>query len=105
MIFSQVASNDTYFTGLALLNPGTSAAQAAIEVYDETGKLLASRTERIEAGRRVSQLLTQYFPELTGVSRSSGYIRISSDKDLAGFALFGTQSLTALSAVPPQDAR
>ncbi len=104
MIFSQVASNDTYFTGLALLNPGAETAHASIEIYDQLGKLLASKVEQIAAGQRVSRLITEYFPDLNGASQSSGYIRVVSDKDLAGFALFGTRDLTALSAVPPQDA-
>jgi hypothetical protein len=46
--------------------------------------------------------LTELFPSLAGANRSSGYIRITVDKPVAGFALFGTHDLSVLSAVPPQ---
>jgi len=102
MVFSQVASNDTYFTGLALLNSGAQEAAATIEVYREDGTLAAATTEIIPARQRISRLLTQYFPALLGESWSSGYIRVTSDRGLAGFALFGTHDLSVLSAVPAQ---
>jgi hypothetical protein len=34
----------------------------------------------------------------------AGYVKITSDQDLAAFALFGTNTLSALSAVPAQAA-
>ena len=102
MIFGQVASNDTYFTGAAFLNPNDMAAMATIDVFDRDGNLIASTILVIPAGRRVSLVLTQYFPELEGRSISSGYIRVTVDKGLASFALFGTVDLSVLSAVPPQ---
>jgi hypothetical protein len=107
-IFSQVASNRTYFTGIALLNPGAADASATIEVLDGNGTVIRSRTQSVRAGRRIAQLLTQYFPDLVGVDISVGYVRVTLDRGVAGFALFGTNNLTdlsqplALSAVPPQ---
>jgi hypothetical protein len=103
MVFSHVASNDTYFTGLALLNTGAREAAASIELYREDGTLAAVTTELIPARHRISRLLTQYFPALLGESWSSGYIRVTSDPGLIGFALFGTHDLSALSAVPAQE--
>jgi hypothetical protein len=100
VVFSQVASNSTWYTGLALLNPGSIGASATIQIYDRTGQLLRSKVEAIEASGRKSMLLTQYFPDLYGAEISSGYIRVVSDKPLATFALFGAANV--LSAVPPQ---
>jgi hypothetical protein len=40
---------------------------------------------------------------LAGQNRGKGYIRVHTDGGVAGFALFGTQRLTALSAVPAQE--
>jgi len=51
---------------------------------------------------RKSQLLTQYFPQLVGQNISSGYIKVTSDRNVASFALFGTANLSVLAAVPPQ---
>lgn len=101
MVFSQLATNSTYFTGLAIMNPG-AAADVTVEVYDANGALIVSRVENIPAGQRKSQLLTEYFPTLVGQNHSSGYIKVTSSSGVATFALFGTQNLSVLSAVPPQ---
>ena len=101
-VFSQVASNQTYFTGLALLNPNDNDASALIEVFDRGGTLVISKSEPIQARRRKSLLLTQYFPTLVGRDLSSGYIRVTANQNVAAFALFGTQGLSVLSAIPSQ---
>jgi hypothetical protein len=102
LVFGQLASNDVYFTGLAIVNPNDGAVNAEVSVYDAAGQLLASKTERVEGRCRRSGVLTQWFPELIGLNRGSGYIRVKADGGVASFALFGTQALTALSAVPAQ---
>lgn len=101
MVFSQLATNSTYFTGLAIMNPG-AAQNVTIEIYDANGAVIVSKVENIGAGQRKSQLLTQYFPELVSQNHSSGYIKVTSSSGVATFALFGTQNLSVLSAVPPQ---
>jgi hypothetical protein len=102
MVFSQLASNETWFTGLAILNPNDSGANAAIDVLDENGTVIASKVEAIPARQRRSALLTQFFPELIGQNRSKGYLRLNVDKGVASFALFGTNTQSVLAAVPPQ---
>ncbi len=103
-IFGHIASSETYFTGLALLNPSDSAATVTLEVFASDGTLQGTVTETIEARHRVSKLLTQYFPALAGQNRNSGYVRMASDNPVAAFALFGTHDLSVLSAVPAQPA-
>jgi hypothetical protein len=103
MVFSQLVSNETYFTGLAILNPNATPATVQIDVYDDQGRVLASKSETIGAGKRVSQLVIQYFQQLGGQNYAAGYIRVQSSAGVASFALFGTNSLSALSAVPAQD--
>jgi hypothetical protein len=73
-------------------------------VHNADGTEAMSKTETIPAKRRVSGLLTQFFPALGGQGRESGYIRLSVDKPVAAFALFGTRNGTALSAIPAQAA-
>jgi hypothetical protein len=99
-VFSQLASDSEYFTGLAVLNPGDVDASFVLDVFNKEGSMLASKTVQIAARSRISLLLTQYFPSLPSVR--SGYFRITSSRGLLSFALFGTNSLSALSAVPPQ---
>jgi PKD repeat protein len=102
MVFSQVVSDSNYFTGLAILNPNGSPANASIEVYDPSGNRVASKIEIIPAGRRSSGLLTDYFPILKDQNISGGYIKVTSDRNVASFALFGTTNLSVIAAVPPQ---
>ncbi len=102
-VFSQVASNETYFTGLALLNPGAADAVVTLDLYRSDGTREASVTETLPAKRRMSRLVTEFFPSLAGQSRSSGYIRVTSSQGLASFALFGTHDLSVLSAIPAQE--
>ena len=101
-VYSQVASNSSYFTGVAIVNPGTDAAIARIEVFNQGGLLMALGDFPVPARGRVSGLLTQYFPALIGQNIGSGYIKIAADRPVASYATFGTQDLTALSAIPGQ---
>jgi hypothetical protein len=104
-VLSHVASNSTFFTGLAILNPNSKDASVKIDVYDDAGQKYASLAESIPAGHRVSRLLTEYFPSLVGQERSSGYLRVTADEGVACFGLFGTHNLSALSAIPTQPVR
>jgi hypothetical protein len=105
LVFSHVASSDTYFTGLAIVNPHAQDATAKIDLYGPDGTLENSVKQTIRAGRRTSRLLTGYFPSLVGQTRLSGYIRVTVDQDVGCFALLGTNDLTVLSAIPAQPAQ
>jgi hypothetical protein len=104
MVFGQVASgmvgDKPYYTGLALLNPTNMDAQVLVELFDRDGRRVTWDSLTIPANRRKSNLLTEYFPGLTGQDIAAGYIKVTSDRGLASFALFG--SMEVLSAVPPQ---
>ncbi len=102
LVLSQVASNGTFFTGLAILNPNSTDATVTIDVYTSTGQLDQSLTRTLPAGNRVSRLLTDYFPALVGQNRSSGYIKVTSSQGVACIGVFGTNTLSVLSAIPAQ---
>ncbi len=101
-VLSQVASNGTFFTGVAIMNPNTTDATVRIDVYTSTGQLDQSVVLILPAGRRMSRLLTDYFPALVGQNRSSGYIKVTSNQGVACFGVFGTTTLSVLSAIPAQ---
>jgi hypothetical protein len=101
-VFGHIASNETYFTGLALLNPDAAAMVVTVDLLDSKGKLEGSITETFGGRSRKSRLLTELFPSLVGQDRTSGYVRVTADKPFAGFALFGTHNLSVLSAIPGQ---
>jgi len=105
LMFSHVASNDMYFTGISILNPHGTNALATLDLYGADGSLEATAQVLIRGRERVSKVLTEYFPSLIGVDKTSGYIKITTDKPVASYALFGTTRLNVLSAIPAQVVR
>jgi hypothetical protein len=101
-VIPHVASDQRYFTGIAILNPGDSDATVTTEILDSSGGVLATLRENLPFRRRMSRVLTEMFPGLIGRKLLSGYIRITSDSPLAVFALFGTNDLATLTALPAQ---
>ena len=102
VVFSQVASNETYFTGLAFLNPNDGAIQVEIRVCDSEGGELGMAQETIEPRGRLSRLLTEWLPQLLGQDISEGFIKVSFTGDAAAFGLYGTRQLSVLSAIAAQ---
>src|SRR5262249_22202830 len=70
-IFSQVASDTTYYTGVAVLNPSNADTSFTLDVFDDRGNMVATRTLPLQARRRSVGLLTGYFPQLG--NRRGGY--------------------------------
>jgi hypothetical protein len=100
VVFSQVAVNDLFFTGAAVINTSTDDSTVTVWVYETGGKLLGVATRKVKAGARDQFVLTELIPGLSNVN--AGYFRMRTNRLMASFAVFGTQSLSALSAVPPQ---
>ncbi len=98
-VFSQVANTDDFFTGLALLNPGAEAAEVTIQVFDVAGQSTGQTTLNLAAGARRADLVSELTP--TVELQSGGYIVVTSNRPLVAQQLFGTYSLSLLSAVPP----
>jgi glucose/arabinose dehydrogenase len=100
LTLSQVASNDTYYTGLVIVNPLDEAVAVVIEVYDSTGILQGSLKDSIPARARLSGVLTELFLSFVGMDISGGYASISADREVAAFGVFGTHTMSILSAIP-----
>ncbi len=102
LVFAHVASDDTYFMGLALINPNDAYATLDIRVFNREGGTLAQKMIILPSHQRQSLVLTEHFPELIGYPISSGFIVVSSDTPIAGYSVYGTHSLDVVSAVPAQ---
>lgn len=100
--FSHIASNETSYTGVAMLNPNAAAVTVTIVLFDSAGKMTGSKMETIPAGQRRCRLLTEYFPGLVAKDGTPAYFKVSADREIACFALFGTYSQSVLSAIPAQ---
>ena len=98
-VFNQVANGLGLFTGLAFYNPEPESAQILIQVFSPEGDLVGEETLELPAGQRLARLVPQLVPDSDG--QIGGYIRVSSDRPLIAQQLFGTLTLSLLSAVPP----
>lgn len=98
-VFSQVANIDPFFTGLAFYNPGSRTASVQIQVYSADGVRTGQTTTSIGPGRRRSALVPELVRATAGQVR--GYIKVTSSAPIVGQQLFGTNSLSLMSAVPP----
>jgi hypothetical protein len=100
-IFSHVANGQTYFTGLALLNPTLIASYVTIDVYSPQGTKIGALASplQLDPGKRISKLLTELVPGTVG--QMGGFIVLRSSQPIIAQEVFGDTSTTFLSAVPP----
>ncbi len=97
--FAQVANGAGYFTGFAAFNPSSMSAAVDLKIYKSDGTSTGSTRFTLPAGGRLSKLLPEMVPVSEG--QVGGYFTLSADQAVTSFAVFGTTSLSALSAVPP----
>ena len=100
LVYSHVAQDLGYFTGLVVQNTNEESADLTIDVYSKDGMLVGSYSSVLEPGERFAKLLYELIPASEG--QIGGYIRIESDAALTSFALFGGDDLKFLGAIPPQ---
>jgi hypothetical protein len=98
-VFSHVANGLNYFTGLAVLNPGTQTASITLDVYTSSGTKTGTAALTLGPGQRFSRLLTDLLPASAG--QVGGYISLTSNVPIIAQELFGDGGLNFLSAVPP----
>ncbi len=97
--FAQVANGAGYFTGFAAFNPNATSAGVDLKIYKADGTLTGTSRFSLPAGGRLSKLLPELVP-LSG-GQVGGYFTLTADQTITSFAVFGTTTLSALSAVPP----
>ena len=93
----------SYFTGLAILNPGTLAANVEVFSLDTQGNTWGRRQTVLKPGQRTSQLLYELVSE--SGDRNGGSVFVRSDRPVFTTELFAKNdkgSVSALANVPPQ---
>jgi hypothetical protein len=98
-LFPLAAQNDTYLTGLSLLNVNAGTAVIKVELWTPDGTLYKSNTVSMSPGTRTAQYLNQLFPNLG--SLLVGNVRIHADKPIFGFGLLHDGDVHFISALPP----
>ena len=97
-VFSHVANGLGFFTGIAIYNPFTEAADVTLKVYTKTGALTGQWKKTLQGGERLSKVVTELVPASAG--QLGGYILIESTQAIIAQQLFATGGLNFLSAVP-----
>jgi len=104
LLFGQVASNASYFTGYAVLNPDESnSANIIFELRDASGNIIDWQIKEVLPQKRQTWLLQEIFPRTAHMANSSGYVKAISDRPIAAFSIYGTTSMSAICVVPAQD--
>jgi hypothetical protein len=106
LYFAQVANGDvggvSFFTGLAVVNPGDTSTLVTIQIFGSDGSLYGTATRSLGPREKYVRLIQQ----IEGIGplpdQSSGYIIVTASQPVFSFVLFGNDALDFLSAVPAQ---
>jgi len=101
-VLSHLASDASFFTGIAVVNRNNQPTEVTIDVYRPDGQPLGSATLAVPANGRISKVLTEWLPELQGKAIYGGYARVRSTQPVACFGVFGPYDLSSYAAVPAQ---
>ncbi len=105
-LFCHLATALDYFTGLAVLNPGSLTANFTVVALDPGGTVLGSYSSVLAPGHRTSLLITEMIEASAGYG--GGFIWLQSDQPLYLTSLFGSSrsgvlaSSGVLANIPPQ---
>ena len=98
-VFSHIASSLNFFTGIAILNGGTLAANVRVLAVAADGTVLGTFTTVLQPGQRISKLIQELIPE--AANQAGGFIWVRSDVPVFLTSLFGNIS-GVLANIPPQ---
>jgi hypothetical protein len=91
ILFGHIASLSPWYTGIALLNIGTTAANVEVYALDSTGQLIGTPGSfSLSTGRR-SSLLSEFVPQVLQRAADGGwvFVRTTNNVPVLGFELFG----------------
>jgi hypothetical protein len=102
LILSHVAQGTDagFWTGIGILNPTNEAIDVRLEIYNERHQKIGETLLPIAARQKLARLIEEFVP--TVVNQSGGYVRITSDRPVIAFELFGNYGMDFMAAVPAQ---
>ncbi len=98
-VFSHLATALDFFTGVAILNGGTLAANVRVLAVAADGTVLGTFTTVLQPGQRISKLIQELIPE--AADQAGGFIWVRSDVPVFLTSLFGNTS-GVLANIPTQ---
>jgi hypothetical protein len=99
-VIPHIAQNAFYYTGVAALNVSAASASVKVAAFDSKGVSLGSSILTLKPGERIARVVSELVPNV--VDQTSGYLILSADRDLILTSLFGSNTLSVLSAIPAQ---
>jgi len=99
-IFSHIATVFGYFTGVAVLNPGTVPAALRLLAIRPNGQVLGTFDAILQPGQRISKLIEELIPQAAG--QAGGLIWVKSDLPVQLTSIFGTTNGVVLANIPAQ---
>ena len=101
-LFSHIATDLGFFTGLAFLNSGALTANVQVVALRPDGTRIGSFATVLRPGERVSKLIEQLIGGAAG--QAGGFIWVKSDVPIYLTSIFGSLASGVLSNIPPQQA-
>ncbi len=99
--FSYQVTSAGYYTGLAVLNPGSLTANIEVYSLKADGSPLGKTQRVFKPGQKEARLLQEWVP--AAAAQAAGWVFVRSDHPIIATQLFGTDSYAALANVPPQE--
>ncbi len=99
-LFSHVATDLGFFTGLAILNPGSISANIRVVAFHPEGSVVGTYSSTLRPGERISKLITELIPRSDHMA--GGFIWLSSDVPVYSVSIFGSIANGILANVEAQ---
>jgi hypothetical protein len=99
MLFCHIADLPPFYTGLALLNTNSTAANVRVFAMNRDGSLIGTNSFSLAPSTKVAQLLSQWIPQTQTRLSDGGFVFVQSDVPLFGLELFFTRDLQVLANV------
>ncbi len=99
-LFSHIATDIGFFTGVALLNGSELTANVRVVALRPDGSKLGTYDTVLLPGQRISRLVEELISPAAG--QAGGFIWVSSDVPIFLTSLFGNASTGVLANIPPQ---
>ncbi|MFB3903581.1 MAG: hypothetical protein ACE15E_09015 [Acidobacteriota bacterium] len=93
---------DNVFTGLAIMNPNSTAVSVTVRAFANDGHVTSERALQIPPGRRVVDLLTGSRLFGPAFQQVGGHLTVTGNQPIVSFVVFGDSDSRFLAAVEGQ---
>ena len=98
-LYSHVAQDQGFFTGVAIKNRARAPVDGTVEAFDASGHFVGEADFTLDPGARLVKLLFELIPETAG-QRAGGFRVLSPDGAVESFAFFGDLTGDWISTIP-----